>query len=1078
MGIAEMADSDKALLERWMREREPEAFRALCLQYAGMVYATCARVLRDPAKAEDVAQECFESLATMKKPPHGHLGPWLHKVATYRALNSVRSDIRRKEREKRYAESKTVHVELQWDDIYELIDEAIADLPYRLRRPLVGHFLEGKTHQAIARELGVSRPAVTQRIDRGIREIRKGLVRRGVPITASALAALFRANLAEATTVPASLSAGLGKLALSSGATPAGTAGFGSLTGTLAFKLAAGAILALAVSIGAAYLAHLKNDAAPPARAQPVALAVASDDSPAPTTKPETADEPRSAPGSSNEPWLPDQPQCSVSGRVLLSNWQPGDGPAWADAARLKIVDGEISGSTSMGWHEVEVGGEYSFTNFSPGTYVIRAQLRAAFGSKEIALNAGDNVTNFDIQIQPTDTALGGQVTDPDGHPLERVAVRVYSGMGTLFFVGETPTDRDGRYEFRHLRGAPPNAPGENLGSLYHIYFNKPAYHTQKEYHGFTLETGEHRLDLDTVMVPGQYVLYGRVETSSGHGAPGLEVSGAGQSTQTARDGTFALPNLYGPCDVRVTLTHKDPWCAVSPEKFEYPGGGDCQGALFTVEPGGTVTGILKTCDGGQAVLTQLTVDDDHLALEPFVESRSWRERAFKGPYDANQRVTVSSGTPFRFVGVPPGSHRLIVLSEQSFAPCLSDEFTVSANETADLGEVVLSHGGTVRGTILVEAENFELEWVKLKPAGREERAKELYAPAAWAEVDHVEEQPRELRFEFEQVMPGRHEVHYQGRLAFSGRTQNFADIKQVDVRDGEITWMTFPPKGVEAETSTPPRQETVEGDASLAGIVVWDNGAPAAGASWEVESGSIEREGVTDGNGRFRAEGLNPDGNYRLRVIVEGQRHKEYYHPQDGLRIVFNRPATVSGRLLYADSRLPVQRAAFLVLTEGDTREFGPGLDADGAFSFGFVPEAASAAMAIVGPDFAPIVTDNFTLNPGAGIDLGTVHVQAGLEVTGTVATPEGEPVPFVNIQASPVWSPGKDLHGNWGDTWTRQRTAITDSSGRFTLQNMAEGTHRISLEGPGYVPATQELDIQPGMQLALTLNPAEAAD
>ena len=72
----------------------------------------------------------------------------------------------------------------------------------------------------------------------------------------------------------------------------------------------------------------------------------------------------------------------------------------------------------------------------------------------------------------------------------------------------------------------------------------------------------------------------------------------------------------------------------------------------------------------------------------------------------------------------------------------------------------------------------------------------------------------------------------------------------------------------------------------------------------------------------------------------------------------------------------------------------------------------------------------------------------------------------------------PGKDLHGNWGDTWTRQRTAITDSSGRFTLQNMAEGTHRISLEGPGYVPATQEIDIQPGVQLALTLNPAEAAD
>ena len=58
-----MSGSDHALLERWLTNRDAEAFREIVDRYAGMVYGTCTRILRNPDDAEDVAQECFLQLA-------------------------------------------------------------------------------------------------------------------------------------------------------------------------------------------------------------------------------------------------------------------------------------------------------------------------------------------------------------------------------------------------------------------------------------------------------------------------------------------------------------------------------------------------------------------------------------------------------------------------------------------------------------------------------------------------------------------------------------------------------------------------------------------------------------------------------------------------------------------------------------------------------------------------------------------------------------------------------------------------------------------------------------------------------
>ena len=67
-----------------------------------MVYSTCHRVLHNASDAEEVAQDCFEALASGRAKPTAALGPWLHRVATNRALKRLSSDKHRRAREKAY----------------------------------------------------------------------------------------------------------------------------------------------------------------------------------------------------------------------------------------------------------------------------------------------------------------------------------------------------------------------------------------------------------------------------------------------------------------------------------------------------------------------------------------------------------------------------------------------------------------------------------------------------------------------------------------------------------------------------------------------------------------------------------------------------------------------------------------------------------------------------------------------------------------------------------------------------------------------------------------------------------------
>ncbi len=212
-----MTESD--LLARYANGQDAEAFRSLVERHAGMVFATCRRILGNAADAEDAAQDCFILLARHAAKPatrragklRAPISGWLHQVAVRVAIDRRRASERRRHRELQVARIDIAR-EPTWDDIKAAADEAIARLPERIRIPIVMHYLEGRSQAQIAEELGVTQSAVSKRLHRGVELLRKHLRKAGILAPAVALASLLTAHAAEA--APPSLVTSLGKMAL------------------------------------------------------------------------------------------------------------------------------------------------------------------------------------------------------------------------------------------------------------------------------------------------------------------------------------------------------------------------------------------------------------------------------------------------------------------------------------------------------------------------------------------------------------------------------------------------------------------------------------------------------------------------------------------------------------------------------------------------------------------------------------------------------------------------------------------------------------------------------------------------
>src|SRR5690348_18088082 len=86
-----------------INHRVPDPFERLFLEEYPKVVAIAYRVLADRPAAEDVAQEVFLKFHRSHSPDSERASGWLHSAAVHSALNVIRGDRRRAQRETAHA---------------------------------------------------------------------------------------------------------------------------------------------------------------------------------------------------------------------------------------------------------------------------------------------------------------------------------------------------------------------------------------------------------------------------------------------------------------------------------------------------------------------------------------------------------------------------------------------------------------------------------------------------------------------------------------------------------------------------------------------------------------------------------------------------------------------------------------------------------------------------------------------------------------------------------------------------------------------------------------------------------------
>jgi RNA polymerase sigma factor (sigma-70 family) len=193
--IREQADvtPDRELLERFLLEQDERAFVALVERYRGMVLGVCRSVLRHAHDAEDISQACFLVLArrggSIQNPDA--VASWLHGVA-YRLARKKLSKLACEQAisaaDLDRLPARSVD-DLTWRELRLVLHQELERLPERLRCPLLLCYLEGKTQNEAARQLGWSGGELRGRLIRGRELLRRRLRRRGLALSVLLLAA-------------------------------------------------------------------------------------------------------------------------------------------------------------------------------------------------------------------------------------------------------------------------------------------------------------------------------------------------------------------------------------------------------------------------------------------------------------------------------------------------------------------------------------------------------------------------------------------------------------------------------------------------------------------------------------------------------------------------------------------------------------------------------------------------------------------------------------------------------------------------------------------------------------------------
>lgn len=193
--------SDPQLLRAYAERRSEAAFEELVRRHIDLVHSAAVRMVNDPHLAKDVSQGVFVALAkdAGKLTDRPVLSGWLHRTARKIAAQTIRTEVRRRTREKEAATmNEFPETDASWEELAPHLDAVLAELSEPDRDAVLLRYFENKPAQEMAAILGVSAEAAQKRVSRAVEKLREIFAKRGITTGASGLGTVISTNAVQA----------------------------------------------------------------------------------------------------------------------------------------------------------------------------------------------------------------------------------------------------------------------------------------------------------------------------------------------------------------------------------------------------------------------------------------------------------------------------------------------------------------------------------------------------------------------------------------------------------------------------------------------------------------------------------------------------------------------------------------------------------------------------------------------------------------------------------------------------------------------------------------------------------------
>ncbi len=426
----------------------------------------------------------------------------------------------------------------------------------------------------------------------------------------------------------------------------------------------------------------------------------------------------------------------------------------------------------------------------------------------------------------------------------------------------------------------------------------------------------------------------------------------------------------------------------------------------------------------------------------------AWRDRSARTEQDGTFRVPV-----------PPGKRFHLEVRAHGFAPRVVDFPAAPAGKTVDAGTVRLSRGAAV-SLVLADEEGHPLSGIPFRltvdTGSRWETRTLGEADGKW----------RGERLVVSGISPGTR------RLTLDAGGYATVDLGEVDLEEGRTVDLG---------------RVVLRRGPAIEGVVLSPAGKPVAGAEvWARPAGpaggaaSPRKTTRTGRDGRFLLGGLAEDTTYTVSVAPgKGPSWEGTARPGDRLEIRLPEPGAVSGRAVLGGSGKPATPVV-VRYHRLDGEENTPSLpgfatsrwlderqtfrESDGSFHLENLAPG-TYRLAIEHPGALPYTLDRVEVPEGGKVDLGTVTLDPGVELSGTVVDAvTGEPVPGAVVEQAaedPFLAIRRRMDALSGEP---EEGIRTDGKGRFTLGGLRPGRVALEVRADGYSSARVETTIEEG--------------